>query len=128
MGNISKFFHSEKDYSKQPGEPEEEHYTTDAEHHPQDGSGADFILLSSNSASFVPNQHYDDTDEDEEIKDHYGQDWCEKGAPEYFSMRDEAAVLKKNPLCLRYIYIVIHVQWTSLEDITAASRKTTILS
>ena len=96
MGNISKFFHSEKEYGKQPGEPEEEHYTTDAEYHPQDGTGAGFFLLSSNSASFVPNQHHNNTDEDEEIEEHYGEDGSEKGAPEYFSMRDEAAVLKES--------------------------------
>ena len=92
MGNSSKFYHSEKEYGKQPGEPEEEHYTTDAEHHPQDGSGADCFLLSKDSASFVPNQHYNDPDEDEEIEEHYGEDGSEKGAPEYFSMRDEAAI------------------------------------
>ena len=91
MGNVSKFYDSEKEDGKKPGESEKEHYTTDAEHHAHYGTGTDFFLLSSNSAPFVSNQHYNDPDKDEEVEEHYGEDGSEKSAPEYFSMRYEAA-------------------------------------
>ena len=94
MGNISKFYDSEKEDGKKPSESKEEHYTTDAEHHTQDWSGIDFLLLLSNSAAFVPNQHHDDPDKDEEVEEHYGEDGSKKGAPEYFRVRDEAAVIE----------------------------------
>ena len=57
-----------------PGEPKKEHHTTDAEYNTHDSGGIDFFLLSSNSAPFVSNQHYDDPDKDKEVKKHYGQD------------------------------------------------------
>ena len=57
----------------------------------QDGSCTDFFLFLSNSATFVSNQHYNDPDKYEEVEEHYGEDGSEKSAPEYFSMRYEAA-------------------------------------
>ena len=65
----------------------------------------------------MPNQHYDDPDEDEEIEEHYGEDGSEKGAPEYFSMRDEAAVFKKSIMIKVHKHTVIQYWWTSLGDI-----------
>ena len=64
---IKLFFYSYGD-GKEPCEPKEGHHTADAEHHTQDGSGTDFSLLSSNSAPFVPNQHY--PDKDKEVEKH----------------------------------------------------------
>ena len=58
----------------------------------QDCSCRNFLLLSSNSAAFVPNQHHNDPDKDEEVKEHYGEDGSEKGAPKYSRVKDEAAV------------------------------------
>ena len=94
MGNILKFYASEKEDGEKPGESEKEHYATDAEHHTQDSSCTDFFLFSSNSANFVSNKHHNDPGKDEEVEEHYCKDGSEKSTPEYFSMRDEAAVNK----------------------------------
>ena len=94
MGNVSKFYNGEKEDGKKPSESKEEHDTADAEHHTQDRSCTDSLLLSSNSAAFVSNQHNNDPDKDEEVEEHYGEDGSEKGAPKYFSVRDETAVIK----------------------------------
>ena len=74
LGNISQLDDGEKEDSKEPGESKEEHHTADAEHHMQDGSGADCFLLSNDSVPFVLNQHYNDPDKDEEVEEHYGED------------------------------------------------------
>ena len=93
LGNVSKFYDGKKENGKKPSESKEEHDTRDTEHHTQDCSGTDFLLLLSNSAAFVPNQHHNDPDKDEEVEEHYGKDWSEKGTPEHFRVRDEATVI-----------------------------------
>ena len=99
MGNISKFYDGEKEDDKKPSESKEEHYTTDAEHRTQDCSGTDFLLLSSNFAVFVPNQHHNDPDKDKEVEEHHGEYGSEKSTPEYFRVRDEATVIDMQSSC-----------------------------
>ena len=96
MGSTSQLRDGKKEDGKEPGESKEGHHTADAEHHTQDSSGTDFFLISSDLAPFVSNQHYNDTDKDEEVEEHYGEDGSEKSAPEYFNVRDETAVKRNN--------------------------------
>ena len=56
-------------------------------------------------------------DKDEDIDlEHYGEDGSEKGAPEYFSMRDELAGFKR--------IIKIKVCWESRQERSEVNGKT----